>query len=61
MYGTIHPRDCYTNKKKLKVNLMTDYKFERSLNDLFCDFAADILNLSFVQTRRLLYHNFKTK
>ena len=23
---------------------MTDLKFERSLNDLFCDFAADILN-----------------
>ena len=23
---------------------MTYFKFERSLNDLFCDFAADILN-----------------
>ena len=26
------------------MHLMTDFKFERSLNDLFCDFAADILN-----------------
>ena len=26
------------------MHLMTDLKFERSLNDLFCDFAADILN-----------------
>ena len=23
---------------------MTDFKFERCLNDLFCDFTADILN-----------------
>ena len=27
------------------MHLMTDFKFERSLNDLFCDFAADILNI----------------
>ena len=26
------------------MHLMTDFKFERSLNNLFCDFAADILN-----------------
>ena len=26
------------------MHLMTDFKFERSLNDLFCNFAADILN-----------------
>ena len=26
------------------MHVMTDSKFERSLNDLFCDFAADILN-----------------
>ena len=26
------------------MHLMTDFKFERSLNDLFCDFAADILD-----------------
>ena len=26
------------------MHLMTVFKFERSLNDLFCDFAADILN-----------------
>ena len=27
----------------MSMHLMTDFKFERSLNDLFCDFAADIL------------------
>ena len=26
------------------MHLMTDFKFERSLSDLFCDFAEDILN-----------------
>ena len=26
------------------MHRMTDFIFERSLNDLFCDFAADILN-----------------
>ena len=26
------------------MHLMTDFKFERYLNDLFCDFAAYILN-----------------
>ena len=25
------------------MHLMTDFKFEHSLNDFFCDFAADIL------------------
>ena len=43
------------------MHIMTDFKFERSLNDLFCEFAADILNFIVVQIRRLFYHNFKTK
>ena len=34
-----------TNFKKWeKTHLMTDFKFERSLNDLFCGFAVDVLN-----------------
>ena len=44
MYWTIHPRDCSHKLKKKEMHLMTDFKFERSLNDLFCDFATDILN-----------------
>ena len=34
------------------MHLMTDFKFERSLNDLFCNFAADILNFIVCANKR---------
>ena len=36
------------------MHLITDFKFERSLNDLFCDFAADILNLIVCANKAIL-------
>ena len=60
MYGTIHPRDCSHNlKKKKKTHLMTDFKFERSLNDLFCDFAADILNFIVCANKKAILPKFQ--
>ena len=41
--------------------LMTDFKFEHSLNDFFVILLQIYLILSFVQIRRLLCHNCKTK
>ena len=38
---------------------MTDFKFERSLNDLFCDFAADILNFIVCATKKAILPQFQ--
>ena len=37
---------------------MTDFKFERSLNDLFCDFAADILNIIVCANKKVILPQF---
>ena len=36
------------------MHLMTDFKFECSLNDLFCDFAADILNIIVCANKKVI-------
>ena len=61
MYGTIHLRDCsYKLKKRRKLmHLMTDFKFDRSLNDLFCDFAADILNFIVCANKKAILPQFQ--
>ena len=38
---------------------MTDFKCERSLNDLFCDFAADILNLIVCANKKAILPQFQ--
>ena len=38
---------------------MTDFKFERSLNDLFCDFAADILNFIVCANKKAILPHFQ--
>ena len=38
---------------------MTDFKFERSLNDLFCDFAADILNFIVCANKKAILPQFQ--
>ena len=41
------------------MHLMTDLKFERSLNDLFCDFAAEILNFIVCATKKAILPQFQ--
>ena len=41
------------------MHLMTDFKFERSLNDLFCDFAADIHVLNFMVCKKAILPQFQ--
>ena len=41
------------------MHLMTDFKFERSLNDLFCDFAADILNFIVCANKKAILPQFQ--
>ena len=41
------------------MHLMTDFKFERSLNDLFCDFDADILNLIVCANKKAILLHFQ--
>ena len=49
-----------TSLKKLKkTRLMTDFKFERSLNDLFCDYAADILNFIVCANKKAILPQFQ--
>ena len=48
-------------KKRKKTHLMTDFKFERSLNDLFCDFAADILNFIVCANKKAILPHFRDK
>ena len=38
---------------------MTDFKFERSLNDLFCDFAANILNFIICANNKAILPKFQ--
>ena len=40
------------------MHLMADFKFERSLNDLFCDFAADILNFIVCANKKAILPQF---
>ena len=59
MYGRIHPRDCSHKFKKMKVNTSNDsLKFERSLNDLFCVCAADILNFIVCANKKAILPQF---
>ena len=41
------------------MHLMTDFKFERSLNYLFCDFAADILNFIVCANKKAILPQFQ--
>ena len=41
------------------MHLMTDLKFERSLNDLVCDFAADILNFIVCANKKAILPQFQ--
>ena len=43
------------------MHLMTYFKFERSLNDLFCDFTADILNLIVCPNKKAILPQFQDK
>ena len=40
------------------MHLMTYFKFERSLNDLFCVFAADILNFIVSANKKAILPQF---
>ena len=40
---------------------MTDFKFERPLNALFCDFAADILNFIVNANKKAILPQFQEK
>ena len=46
-------------KNESKMHLMTDFIFERSLNDLFCDFAADILNFIVCANKKAILPQFQ--
>ena len=41
------------------MHLMTNFKSERSLNDLFCDFAADILNFMVCANKKAILPQFQ--
>ena len=41
------------------MHRMTDFKFERSLNDLFCDLAADILNFKVCVNKNAILPQFQ--
>ena len=41
------------------MHLMTEFKFERFLNDLFCDFAADILNFIVCANKKAILPQFQ--
>ena len=41
------------------MHLMTDFKFERSLNYLLCDFAADILNFIVCANKKAILPQFQ--
>ena len=41
------------------MHLMTDFKFERPLNALFCDFAADILNFIVNANKKAILPQFQ--
>ena len=41
------------------MHRMIDFKFERSLNDLFCEFAADILNLNVCANKKAILPQFQ--
>ena len=43
------------------MQLMTDFKFERSLNDLFCNFAVDILNFIVCANKKAIIPQFQDK
>ena len=43
------------------MHLMTDFKFERSLNDLFCDFAADIQIFIVCANKKAILPQFEDK
>ena len=41
------------------MHLMTNFNFERPLNDLFCDFAADILNFIVCANKKAILSQFQ--
>ena len=41
------------------MHLMTCFKFERSLNELFCDFATDILNFIVCANKKAISPQFQ--
>ena len=41
------------------MHFMTEFKFERSLNDLFCDFAANILNFTVCANKKATLPQFQ--
>ena len=41
------------------MHLMTDFKFERFLNDSFCDFAANILNFIVCANKKAILPQFQ--
>ena len=41
------------------MHLMTDFKFEHSLNDLFFDFAAELLNLIICVNKKAILPQFQ--
>ena len=43
------------------MHLKTDFKFERSLNDLFCDFAAEILNFNICANKKTILPQFQNE
>ena len=57
----IHPRECsHKFKKKCKsVNLMTYFKFECSLNDLFCVFTAYVLKSIVCVNKKAILSQFQ--
>ena len=42
-----------------KMHLMSVFKFERSLNNLFCYFAADILNFIVCANKKAILPKFQ--
>ena len=43
------------------MHLMTDFEFERSLNDLFWNFAADILNFIVCANKKAILPQFQNE
>ena len=41
------------------MHLLTDFKFERSLNYLFCEFSADILNFIVCTNKKAILPHFQ--
>ena len=54
------PGSVRTNFKKCKsMNLMTYFKFECSLNDLFCVFTADVLKFIVCVNKKAILSQFQ--